>query len=67
MLRARFVAHYTHIVNHSRVILSIPDGWGSDYINASYINVRHKTYCGQTVCHVQYAIFMFMFMFNFTG
>ena len=46
MLRARFVAHYTNIVDHSRVVLSIPDGWGSDYINASYINVR-PTYFGQ--------------------
>ena len=40
MLREWFVAHYTYIVDHSRVVLSIPDGWGSDYINASYINVR---------------------------
>ena len=40
MLRAHFVAHYTHILDHSRVVLSVPDGWGSDYINASYINVR---------------------------
>ena len=28
-------------VDHSRVILSVPDGWGSDYINASYINVGY--------------------------
>ena len=28
-----------HSVDHSRVILSIPDERGSDYINASYINV----------------------------
>ena len=25
--------------DHSRVILSVPDEAGSDYINASYINV----------------------------
>ena len=29
-----------HSVDHSRVILSVPDERGSDYINASYINVR---------------------------
>ena len=46
MLRVHFVAHYAHIVDHSRVVLSVPDGWGSDYINASYINVR-PTYFGQ--------------------
>ena len=40
MLRAHLVAHYAHTVDHSQVVLSIPDGWGSDYINASYINVR---------------------------
>ena len=53
-LRARFVAHYTHIVDNSRVVLSIPDGWGSDYINASYINVRPTVDSEQTVCHVHY-------------
>ena len=31
-----------HLVDHSRVILSVPDGWGSDYINASYINVSSR-------------------------
>ena len=40
MLRAHFAALYAHTVDHSRVVLSIPDGWGIDYINASYINVR---------------------------
>ena len=33
---------YFHSVDHSRVILSVPDGWGSDYINASYINVSSR-------------------------
>ena len=67
MLRAHFVAHYAHIVDHSRVVLSIPDGWGSDYINASFINVRPTVDSEQTVCHVHYATFMFLFMFNYTG
>ena len=67
MLRAHFVAHYAHIVDHSRVVLSIPDGWGSDYINASYINVRPIEDSEQTVRHVHYATFMFLSMFHYTG
>ena len=49
MLRAHLVALYAHTVDHSRVVLSIPDGWGSDYINASYINVRPTVDSEQTV------------------
>ena len=67
MLRAHLVALYVHTVDHSRVVLSIPDGWGSDYINASYINVRPTVDSEQTVCHVHYVTFMFLFMFNYTG
>ena len=67
MLRAHFVAHYAHIVDHSRIVLSIPDRWGSDYINASYINVRPTVDSKQTVCHAHYATFMFLFMFHYTG
>ena len=63
MLRAHFVALYTHIVDHSRVVLSVPDGWGSDYINASYINVRPTEDSEQTVSHGHYATFMFQFVF----
>ena len=63
MLRAHFVALYTHIVDHSRVVLSVPDGWGSDYINASYINVRPTVDSEQTVSHGHYATFMFQFVF----
>ena len=67
MLRAHFAAHYAHIVDHSQVVLSIPDGWGSDYINASFINVRPTVDSEQTVCHVHYDTFMFLFMFHYTG
>ena len=33
-----------HAVDHSRVVLSVPDENGSDYINASYIDVSVCTY-----------------------
>ena len=34
-----FMRFYFHTVDHSRVVLSVPDENGSDYINASYIDV----------------------------
>ena len=34
-----FLYIYPHTVDHSRVVLSEVDEQGSDYINASYINV----------------------------
>ena len=63
MLRAHFVALYAHIVDHSRVVLSVPDGWGSDYINASYINVRPTVDSEQTVCHVHYVTCTYVSVF----
>ena len=33
-----------HSVDHSRVVLSVPVENGSDYINASYIDVSIMTY-----------------------
>ena len=67
MLRAHFAVLYAYIVDHSRVVLSVSYGWGSDYINASYINVRLTVVSEQTVCHVRYVTFMFLIMFNYTG
>ena len=58
---------YAHAVDHSPVVLSIPDRQGSDYINASYINVRPTVDSEQTVSHAHYVTFMFQFMFHYTG
>ena len=33
------ICYVFYIVDHSRVVLSVPDENGSDYINASYIDV----------------------------
>ena len=62
-----FCSLYAHAVDHSRVVLSIPDRQGSDYINASYINVRPTVDSEQTVCHVHYNTVMLQFMFHYTG
>ena len=61
MLREWFVALYTHVVDHSRVVLTVPDGWGSDYINASYINVRptvdiSKLSAMLIICHIHVSV-----------
>ena len=47
------------VVDHSRVILKVPDETGCDYINASYINVSgsHCTYvCSPGLCSIAHQI-----------
>ena len=60
MVCCRLYSYYVHVVDHSRVVLTVPDGWGSDYINASYINVRPTLDSEQTVSQVHYATFIFI-------
>ena len=54
------------VVDHSRVILKVPDETGCDYINASYINVSgsHCTYvCSPGLCLIAHQISFHLLLF----